>query len=63
MRGRNKVPVVSIAPDGTVTRFPSIHAAAEHEGVNIGIVSQKANFGKVWHGKLWMREEDYNNGR
>ena len=57
------VPIVSIAPDGTVTHYPSVDAAAKHEGVNGGIVSQKANFGKVWHGKLWMREEDYNNGQ
>ena len=58
------IPVVSIAPDGTVTHYPSIHAAAKQEGVNIGIVSRMANFGKVWHGKRWMREEDYdNNGR
>ena len=56
------VPVVSIAPDGTVTHYTSVKAAAAHEGVNCGIVSQKANFGKVLHGKLWMREEDYNDG-
>ena len=58
----NPVPVVSIAPDGTVTHYPSVKAASVQEGVNSGIISQKANFGKVLHGKLWMREEDYNNG-
>ena len=58
-----KVPVVSIASDGTVTHYPSIYAAAKQEGVNIGIVSRVTNFGKVWRGKKWMREEDYNNGR
>lgn len=58
-----KVPVVSIAPDGTVTHYPSIHEAAKQEGANIGIVSRVTNFGKVWHGKKWMREEDYNNER
>lgn len=57
------VPVVSIAPDGTVTHYPSVKAAAVQECANCGIVSQKASFGKVWHGKLWMREEEYNNGR
>ena len=55
----NPVPVVSIASDGTVTHYPSVKAAAVQEGVNCGIISQKANFGKVRQGKLWMREEDY----
>lgn len=57
------VPIVSISPDGTVTHYPSIKEATQQTGINGGILSRVANFGKVWHGLKWMREEDYNDGR
>ena len=54
----NKVPVVSISPDGERTYYPSIKEAAEAIHASAGHISQAVNFGFKCHGMMWERVED-----
>lgn len=58
--GSNKIPVVSISQDGTVTHYPSIKEAAKEIKASMGHISQAINFGFKCHGMIWKREDEYN---
>ena len=51
----NKVPVVSISPDGERTYYPSVKEAAEAIHASAGQISQAINFGFKCHGMIWKK--------
>lgn len=52
-----KVPVVSIGPDETRTRYASMKEAAQAIGANVSQISKAVNFGDKVHGMKWEREK------
>lgn len=56
--GCRPVPVVSIAPDGTRTRYPSIKEAAEAIGTCYSMVWRAANFDHKLRGMDWEVDEE-----
>lgn len=56
----DKIPVVSISPDGTKTRYSSMIAAAKAIHASIGQISKAVNFGSKCHGMTWEKVGDRN---
>lgn len=54
----DKIPVVSISPDGTKTRYSSMIAAAKAIHASIGQISKAVNFGSKCHGMTWEKVGD-----
>ena len=52
----SRVPVIVTAPDGTVTRYPSLAAAARALGVPVGNVGTAATMGYRVRGYQIRRE-------
>ena len=53
-----KIPIISISPDGTVTHYPSIKEAAQAVGTSTSLIYQAVNFGHKCRGMAWKKESD-----